>query len=91
MNYEELRLAYKDAGLDYNTAFIKAVNNVKLDDYVHDYYNPKYHEQIRSILSDILIEYSETKAKTKKGGVLRKIAYYLSYLVPFIKIKNEKG
>lgn len=90
MNYQELREAYQEADLDFNTAFIKAVNNVNYNgDY--DYYNPEYHEKIRLILCDILEEYAKSKSKTKNGSILRKLASLVSKILPFIKKNNAKG
>lgn len=86
MNYQELREAYKEAEMPFDEHFQKASMLIPFG-------TPQLeaNNAIKKLLSEWLKEYSATKSKTKKGGVLRKIAYYLSYLVPFIKIKNEKG
>lgn len=86
MNYQELKEAYQEAEMPFDEHFQRASKLV-----------PKGTSQteaaniIRSILSYWLEQYAQSKAKTKKGGILRKIAHILSSIVPLIKNKNAKS
>jgi len=56
------------------------------------YYEAKkispYEEDIRKLLSSVLIEYANTKAKRKSGKIMRWLARVGSFVVKYLKIKK---
>lgn len=86
MNYQELKEAYEQAEMPFDEHFQRASMLVP-------YNTPKEEAKtmIISILSYWLERYAESKAKTKKGGILRKIAHILSGIIPSIVFNAKKS
>jgi hypothetical protein len=86
MNYQELKEAYEQAEMPFDEHFQRASMLVP-------YNTPKAeaNNMIISILSYWLERYAESKAKTKKGGILRRIAHMLSGIIPSIVFNAKKS
>lgn len=73
-------------------------NNLDFNKHYHDLFDKTYRtgdktfkELLVESLDAILAKYADSEPSTKAGGVLRKIAGFLGYLLPFLKfIKFKK-
>lgn len=86
MNYQDLQEAYQEANLPFYEHYKEASKTIQFGTSKED-----AEKIIRNLLVDWLEKYAETKAKTKKGGILRKIAHILSGIIPSIVFNAKKS